>query len=496
MNENRLQPGRPLRVLAWVTFLMSSIYFMLHFQDDAFIHLRYARNLLDLQGVYYNVGQTSYGTSSPLYLYLLAALMGIGITTLWTTKAVSLAFHAVLVAQFLWMSSKAAGRTQWVLMAITLLLCMPMSARWLGNGMETSIIAVIATSAGLAVFRPDLLRWGGFQWFLVGFLGCTVRVEFFALFGIALVQLFASDCSHRKASMGGLLAGMALSMLQYVLVFGGLTPDTAIAKSSGFSLALGISTFLPTVISMVGNFASSTTLGMGMLIILIACGIQTVKNRYARNLLTLNWLGLLGLVFMISARGQAIQGVRYFVFIVFYFAGALLITPSPDASVSASAPGAARKRYPTTHWRWVVMASCAVFLMDAVLSWPVVNGRSRTTLAFLDLNMQTPDDTKCIGYDIGYFTYFTHCRIYDMAGLVNGRKSATLRTDERLHSFVGTKFDLAFVNEGQLATLEKFGVLSRADYDLVAANDFPNIGYWHSKDADRHMLLKRKVKPS
>ncbi|MGC4062601.1 MAG: hypothetical protein QM749_17855 [Aquabacterium sp.] len=481
-------PIKPFRIVAGCLFLASSIYFILHFQDDAFIHLRYAQNLVSFGIPCYNPGQPSYGTSSPLYLYMLAALIKLGITTPWTTKAISLLFHGVLVYQFAWMTQLAKGRKQLMLAASTLLLCMPMSARWLNNGMETSIIAVLATTAGLGVFRPDLFKWSAWRWFWLGFFACTVRIEFFALFAIALAQFMLMGPTSRRPHALGLVLGMLASIAQYMLVFGTLTPDTAIAKSSGFSLLMGIKTFVPTSLSVAGNVASATTLGMGLALILVAAGIETWRNRAARPVLLLNWLGLLGLIFMISARGQAIQGVRYFVFIIFYFAGTILLS-SGGKVVNRAKPAAT----PATSWSRLATAMVVLFLLDAVLSWPVVHGRSQTTLAFMTQNLQVPDDTDCIGYDIGYFTYFTHCRIHDMAGLVNGRQSASMRTDVRLRSFVGQAFTLAYVNEGQLSTLEQTGILSRQDYDIIAANEFPNVGYWRSRDGDRHVLLKRKA---
>ena len=473
-------------------FAMSNFYFGLHFLDDAFIHLRYAESLATTGVIQYNPGQPGYGTSSPLFVYVLAALVRVGIDSIWITKVVSVLLHLVLVLQFFKITQGASGRVKHLMLAVTMLLAMPMSARWMANGMETSMVAVLAVCLGQLLLRGSAQAGCILTWCVAYLLACVARPEFFPIAMVAaLILVIERRGRERLYPLAGLILGVGLALTQYMWVFGHVTPDTAIAKSAGFSLIRGLTTFPQSTLSTVFALISSSTLGIAMALILALGTHGAYARGPVRAKLIVALLAFLGLIFMIAARGQAIQGVRYFVFIVFFIAP---LAAWHDTTLDASEhpPNRSTSAHDTRPNRRLTALVFAVFLLDGVLCWPIVEGRSQTTLKFIHQPFADASNRPCVGYDIGYFSYFSGCRIHDMAGLVNGREAAMLSPQQRLQSLKGIPFQLAFLNDAQLLDLEKAGVLNRNQYQVIERFEFPNINNWVDGKRDTHYLMKVK----
>lgn len=482
MNLLSNSDDRKFLPLLMALFVVSNVYFSLHFLDDAFIHLRYAESLATTGVIQYNPGQPGYGTSSPLFVYVLAGLVYLGVDTIWITKAVSVVFHLILVLQVFSISQRSNGAVRNALVTVSLLLAMPMSARWMANGMETSMVAVLAVWLGQLLTRPTDTPRSALVWCFAHALACVARPEFFPIAVIsAVIVAFMRQGDSRRYPLIGMGVGIAIALMHYQSVFGHVTPDTAIAKSAGFSLVRGLTSFPHSAMSTAIALASSSTLGIAMALILGLSTMGVRREGAVRIALAVVLLAFAGLIFMIAARGQAIQGVRYFVFIIFF------MVPLAAWTGTSSSPEQNGKR-----WRRMAAVSVAVFLVDALLCWPIVEGRSETTLKFIRQPFANAASQPCVGYDIGYFTYFSGCHITDMAGLVNGREAASLTQAQRLEAMKGTEFQWVFVNEAQLHDLEKVGVLHRDNYNIVQRFDFPNINHWKDGKRDTHYLMQAK----
>src|SRR5690606_28996768 len=63
--------------------------------DDAWIHLQFARNLVEGQGFSYNPGVSSSGSTAPLWTLLLAVPAWLGLPVVASTKIIGTAFTIV-----------------------------------------------------------------------------------------------------------------------------------------------------------------------------------------------------------------------------------------------------------------------------------------------------------------------------------------------------------------------------------------------------------------
>ncbi len=125
-------------------------------QDDAFIHLRYAANLFRYHMISYDGVHPDYGTSSLLYVWLLAALREFFRSPV-LPRVVSTAFHVGLFGGLAWAFPRAlrsAPRLAWGFALLLLaILVMPMAVRWLDDGMETSLTLCLVSVFAFAISR-------------------------------------------------------------------------------------------------------------------------------------------------------------------------------------------------------------------------------------------------------------------------------------------------------------------------------------------------------
>ena len=125
-------------------------YSRFHMLDDALIHLRLAELFLQ-HGFFTTDGSAhDFGTSSPVFVLLAAAVHGL-VETDFTTKFLSIVFYVALVGGLARPRPARAGgpaRAAWL--AVAVLAMSPIGVRWLTDGMETSLVAGLALLLGLA----------------------------------------------------------------------------------------------------------------------------------------------------------------------------------------------------------------------------------------------------------------------------------------------------------------------------------------------------------
>ena len=167
------------------------------FQDDAFIHLRIARNLRDLGFFSFNGDCQSFCTSSPLFTTLLAIGARVSSGAL-LPKYIDLLIYGVLFLMLARRLFAARNRySQALSIAFLAGVSSPLAMRWLTDGMETGLAGVCALLLGSVTFDvysevrdPKLTKLIGYA--LLGALAVTLRVEFSYLIAtIALASLTA-----------------------------------------------------------------------------------------------------------------------------------------------------------------------------------------------------------------------------------------------------------------------------------------------------------------
>ena len=206
--------------------------------DDTFIHLQVARHLADGHGPVFNVGERVYGSTSPLWVALLASAMALGADGLQSARAIGvLATLASVVLMFQLLrqtvrtpSLRAAGTLAWATHAWMM--------RWSVSGMETPL-AVMLTLAGFVAFtagEPWGMRAGrtGLCWALAA-LARPEGVVLLAAWGALLALGLGRPRGGRRLVQG--LAGPLLLyggwLLGAHLYYGTFWPQTLAAKAAG-----------------------------------------------------------------------------------------------------------------------------------------------------------------------------------------------------------------------------------------------------------------------
>ncbi|MBN1295755.1 hypothetical protein JXA80_03180 [bacterium] len=149
-----------------------------YLDDDAYIFLRYARNLLQYGQFAYNEGEFSYGFTSMLWLLLISGISGLtGISVMAGLKILSVLSFAAMIALMYVACLGLTGRRSASLAGTALLMLLPVSVEYSVSGMETpmvvcGLLAVIAmetsrksgsaiwigcAAGGLIWIRPELV---------------------------------------------------------------------------------------------------------------------------------------------------------------------------------------------------------------------------------------------------------------------------------------------------------------------------------------------------
>lgn len=206
--------------------------------DDTFIHLQYARHLAGGEGFVFNAGERVYGSTSPLWVVLLADAIAMGVDGLLASKV--LGALATLGSLLLWyrLVSRTIG-SPWVRVLSTVVWAThAWMSRWSLSGMETPLV-VLLVLGGLVAFTSRE-PWGsraalaGFLWSLAALARpeCTLLLAFW---GVLLVLDQGPVEGVRRALRG--LWPAALVQVVWLgfarLYFGTFWPNTLAAKAAG-----------------------------------------------------------------------------------------------------------------------------------------------------------------------------------------------------------------------------------------------------------------------
>jgi len=260
-----LERTRILRLLlAVAVFAAAGVLLRGYTTDDTFIHLRYARNLLERGEFAFNPGSDTYGATSPLWIFLLAGLLKLGLAPAAAVRIAGAGSGLLVILLADAIISRMTFRAFWRGVVLLVIVADAWFLRWSWSGMETPLATaflllllwplVSARDMGWGVTRePMWQRYLG--WGVAAGLAGLVRPEFLVMAPAALPWLLWFEY-NRAGSVGGpaarwrarphgpLLAAavgwatVAVPWLVFArLAFGHMTPGTAVAKSGGLSLA-------------------------------------------------------------------------------------------------------------------------------------------------------------------------------------------------------------------------------------------------------------------
>ena len=233
-----------LVVLSVVWFVFSYGYI----EDDAFIHLEFARSVAEGHGFAFN-GMVTNGDTAPLWVLVLVGLHTLGIEWFMCTKVACVLGLVSTVPAIVYLARDLTGRDspfqRLAPAAVAVTVLNPYFVHWSFSGMES----VTALSVSLWAIRATFVRppsWGGalVSATLLG-IGPLLRPELLLLAGIgAPVTLWRywrfaqNEPPARRWARLGLLAcisalPVALWCLYSLLTFGSPIPNTNMAKRGG-----------------------------------------------------------------------------------------------------------------------------------------------------------------------------------------------------------------------------------------------------------------------
>lgn len=230
-------------IIAMVVFAALLLPLRDGFTDDGFIHIQYAKNIITRGEYSFNSGAVSYGTTSPLWIMMLAALgrlFGSGENLIVISRVLSwLAGLGAVVGMY--RLGRAIDMSPLVAQLCALALAgHAWNVRWTGLGMETSsavltIVAVgIAAADGVRDKRRALLLG------LFMALASLFRPEAYLLVPVYLCTWLTSRRRSVACLASTLLmyAALVLPWLMFArLHIGSFLPNTAGAKSGGLVLS-------------------------------------------------------------------------------------------------------------------------------------------------------------------------------------------------------------------------------------------------------------------
>jgi hypothetical protein len=464
-------------------------------QDDAFIHLRYAVNLLRHHMISYDGVHPDYGTSSLLYVWLLAGLR-MFFTTPLLPRAVSSVFHAALFAGMAWAFARAlrsAPRLAWDFALLLLaVLAMPMAVRWLDDGMETSLTLCLIALIAFAVSRmghSERISPRSMVWlFVLGLIATLTRVEYLLLLGTASLTLFLERLELRRkrpldrevtgrlglaarcaAPLGGSLLGAAMIFFTMRV----LTPDTAIAKGNDHA------TLLETGHAVLSVLISSASLGMGLLVLwlLTAAALIAYRHRVSLSMVVAN--SPFPLVVVLAAlHGQQVQGVRYFLWTLLF----PILWNMLELRWKVERPGRSIARALSIAAYAMAVMLLILAPLESKLLYREFRAREMSLAQLRAQHLERLHAMKLVAFDIGYIGYFTGSPVCDMAGLVNGRVRAALPFEERVRLCVAEHPQYAFVSDFSLGELNN--ALDLKGWSVCSVYDFANL-----RARDLHYLI-------
>jgi hypothetical protein len=381
--------------------------------DDSWIHLHFARNLVEGAGFSYNPGTPVAGSTAPAWTLLVAA----GVALFGSSAAVAKTIGLLATVGAALVTRRAAlawGATSSAALASAVALLWSGPAAWGAlSGMEVSLAALLVAAALLAHAR-DLVAWTA----VFAALAVLARPE--ALLLLPLFALAGPASRYRMAVFALITAALLAPAVWFSLAtVGGPVPATASAKVEGGVLGWLAGVHEPLRWTLVGRpltFIRAWGVWLActhwLLPLAVISGIWFAWRRggRARGIIGLALVvHPLGMALLAPYRDPAFQEGRYSIHLL------------PLAFVVAAvAAGAVVAR-----WRHIVVAAyllIAVLMLPAAAdryAWGVQNINAMQVHLGRWVDTHLPQTARLAVNDIGAIAYFSRRPIIDLMGLVS-----------------------------------------------------------------------------
>lgn len=405
--------------------------------DDTFIHLQYARHVAEGQGFVFNPGEPVYGSTSPLWVMLLAQAIAVGFDGVLAGKV--LGAVALLASVALWWALarrtlgspwlRALGTLAWATHAWML--------RWSLSGMETPL-AVALVLGGLVLFTATE-PWGeragpvSLLWALAALARpeCLLLLVLWGAFTLADHGPVAGLRRALRSMWPGLLVqGAWLVFARWH--FGAFWPNTLAAKVAG---GVGLEYQLEQALRQVAVIG--VTEGWAVALLALAGLLGAIRRSVPGVRASVRftpWAWVVAVPVLYAVRGVPVLS-RYLVPLL-----PVLAWLAWRVLDRALGPRAERPEDPALrHRRLLLIGCCAAllaFTQNAYTYTRLVLPQVRSFSSGLEGSLvrwgrwfgeHTPPDAVVAAPDIGAIGYYSQRRVVDLAGLVTPEMVPVLR---------------------------------------------------------------------
>lgn len=444
-------------VAAWAFLLPSPVEFPM---DDSYIHFVYAENLADHGKLFFNdPGEIGVGSSSLLWVLILAAGHWSGLSMHWLAKLVGLVSLAVVGMVLYQMLRQLI--VPWAALAIALLVILSGHMIWFAlSGMETMLFLALGLLA-LLCYRQE--RWG----WLGGVLGLLIitRIE-----GIILALIIGGfDILRRKTIQHGILVAGSVCILicgPWILYLwlrsGHLIPTSGIGRHHSNIVSIQIATERVGSLAWLSNFPA-----LAYPLIWVGYSVEFILGGYALPapyldinpgigsysyklsiwailglttvVLPLSWISLKRFIFYFKIQGwgkdnahlpllifltwMVLHNIAYMIYLPIIGAASRYASLNHIALWLALGLGTwSLRKSPYRYWfagGLTIIALANTVYWNRVYDSNIDHMVNVRIAAGEHIREQIPASETCAAFDVGAIRYYSQRRLVDLGGLVD-----------------------------------------------------------------------------
>jgi hypothetical protein len=406
-----------LLVLSALWCLVWFLHSLHYYEDDAYIHLEFARSVARGNGFSFN-GQVVYGDTSPLWVYLLVAFHSLIPSWIVAGKVLSLAGVLLACTGVYFYARKLVSNAVFASAMVLLFVVNPYFSYWSFSGMEAIAATGLAFWGIILVSECDLTWPRFFSACLIAGLAPITRPEmlfFTGLLGLVLMQrwLRMSGTAASKAlvfAAGLILAsGPSIAWGIYAIhSFGRMIPNTNAAKRAALFESVPL------------RLATVYTLGypvvtVGLAVGLIYLAVRILRGHKLRLLESAKHLPVAGWIFV---AWSLLTSVFYIANHTYVQTRYILITASGLTIVVLAIVILAAPKFFRAAW---IVALCAGAIVSCANTWPLISNKVEcdrvTAEASLWIRNDLPPDAPVAVYGIGQIAFISEHPIVDTGGI-------------------------------------------------------------------------------